>query len=202
MTLKHKLYLFITPSWLSFIVGIIISLSFIGVSSYLFAEHSGRFGNFELGNYLQSSSVAQLGKLSINFLSSIRITSILFVVFWVILGFIIYNVIFALKSSVDESVGFLQELTYVNARPGIMSVQVIARFLFLLLALILWVVYALGFSWLVLPNSLNYISRSIIGSKSPAYMLLGFLLVLVSTQVAAIILRFTFLRARISSNGL
>jgi hypothetical protein len=199
--LKRKLLLLFIPSWLSLTFGIVLSLAFVGITSFTLAEHSGRLGGFKLGTYLLTTNLDDYGNLLRTFVSSIHFTSVLFILFWIFIGFITYNIVFVLKGSMDESVGFLHELKYVNAKPGTMEVHVLIRFTLLIIAIILWVLFALSFSWLALPRMLNLINHSITYSKSPANVLYSFILFLVITHLAVILLRFTMLRARLSSSG-
>lgn len=201
MPLSRKLLLLITPSWLSLSCGIILAFVFAGLTSLSLADHSGRLGGVRLSAYLQSTSLSNTGSLIGSFLSDIRFTSVFFVIFWIIIGFIAYNIIFVLKGSVDESVGFIQELHYINAKSTSMRVRVIVRFLLLVAAIILWIIFALVFSWVLLPDMLSLINTSVTGGSSPINVIYSFLIFLATTHVAVIILRFTLLRARLSHEG-
>lgn len=201
MTFKRKLILLISPSWMSITCGAILSFMFIGLTSFIFAQHSGLFGSFTPWTYVQSTSLPNFFNMLRSSINDVRLTSVFFIVFWILIGFIAYNIIIALKGSVDESVGFMMQLRYVNAKPKLMGVHAIIRYILLLLAIMLWVLFALIFSWMILPLVLNLINKTFTKSGSPLYIILSFLLFLVTAHVAAMILRFTFLRARLTSGA-
>ena len=198
MSLKHKLALLFTPSATSLLFGIPVSLIIIATSCVLFAQNSGRFGNFNLSEYVSVTGITSTSSLTRSFFSSIRFNTLFSILFWVLIGFITYNVVYVFRSSVDESVSFIQRFHYVHAQPAYMRRQLVIRVILLCFALILWIMFALLFSWLILPAVLGMVSRSIVLGGSPAYVALGFIITLLMTHLAAVLLRFTLLKVRVS----
>jgi len=198
MSPKRKLALLFSPSSTSILIGIVISIIMVTVSSISFAQHNGRFGSFNLGEYISATGITTLGTLVVSFFSSLKFNTLFSILFWVLVGFITYNVVYLFRSSVNESVTFVQEFHYVHAKPAYMRRQVAIRILLLFLALILWVTFALAFSWVVMPFVLSLINKSITDGQSPVYVALGFGISLLVTHIAAILLRFTLLKVRVS----
>lgn len=177
-----------------------MSVAFASIASFALAQHNGRLGGFSFSAYLSSAELVNFGTQARSLISSIHFTSAFFILFWVIVGFITYNIIFVLKGSVDESVGFMHQLKYVNAQPALMRKQTFLRFLLLFIAIALWVMFALAFSWALLPAALSLISRSIVTGHSPIYVVWGFLVFLGTTHISVLLLRFTLLKARITND--
>jgi hypothetical protein len=201
MSPKHKLSLLFTPSWISLLIGIILSVATVGTTSFLLAQHSGRLGNFNIGDYVSATGINTVGTLIKSFFSSLRFNTFFSILFWVLIGFITYNVVYLFRGSVDESVTFFQTLHYVHAKPSSMRRRLALRITLLIISMGFWVFFAFVFSWDLLPMILSLVNRSITEGGSPIYVILAFLLSLFVTHIAAILLRFTLLKARISSTG-
>jgi hypothetical protein len=201
MSPKRKLILLITPSWVSVLIGLVLTIVMVVTSSILFAEHSGRFGTFNLSQYVSTTGITSLGTLIKTFFSSLRFNSILTILFWVIIGFITYNIVYLFKGSVDESVTFFQRFHYVHAHPASIRRQLALRITLLFIALLFWIVFALLFSWEILPMIIGLINHSIGEGGSPAFVVLGFVIALLTTHVATILMRFTLLKVRVSGSG-
>lgn len=198
MSPKRKLILLLTPSAMSLLLGISISIVMMVVSSLAFAQHNGRFGNFNLSTYVTSTGITTTGSLIKSFFSNLKFNTLFSILFWVLVGFITYNVVYVFRSSVDESVTFVQRFHYVHARPSYMRRQVALRIALLLVALVLWIAFALLFSWVILPSVLNLVNKTITNRQSGFYLILGFIIILLVTHLAAILMRFTLLKVRVS----
>jgi ABC-type transport system involved in multi-copper enzyme maturation permease subunit len=201
MTSKRKLFLIFTPSSVSLATGILLALLYAAITSVVLAQNSGRFVGFSIKSYLEVSHLSSLGSLLRSFFSSFKLNGILSIVFWVLIGFITYNVLFLLRGSVDESVSFWKRLHYIHAKPALLSKKLVARLFLLIFSLSIWVMFALLFSWFLLPIALNDVSKTITDGRSVLWVLLGSLIILGSSHVAVILLRFTLLRARISGDS-
>jgi large-conductance mechanosensitive channel len=62
----------------------------------------------------------------------------------------------------------------------------------------LWLVYGLVFSWTILPSTLSHISATISDHKLFIHLIIAFIIFAAAVYVAIVLLRFTFLKTRLT----
>lgn len=199
----HKLRRLFLPSIYSLVISLAVTVVITAIACFIISKPSNNFlrSVFQRENLFTITTIkdvsGSLGSLYDTVFKTTMLNKVLFIIFWALIGFIVYNVVYGIKTSVDDSVTFMHELHYVHARPESLKRQLTMRFVLLFVAMLGWLTYALFLSWTIWPEFLNRIHMTFIEHGSVFNIVYAFILLLFYIHVAVILLRFTLLRARL-----
>jgi hypothetical protein len=196
--------LLLTPSWLSGIIGSLLSTLFcLGIIFSLQYRASSirvdflKYQGGQVNHLYQDVSNSLLAN---NYLSNVPL-----LFFWGLVGVVVYIFAANIFGAVQGTAELTSELNYVHANRHKLLQSAIIRLCFRLLVLGVWWVYTLLFLHQVLPY---IVSASIVGSsqlqrwQTTEYTVLAIVVMAVALHVHIVLLRLLLLRPRIFSSVL
>lgn len=201
---RAKLLILLSPSLASALVGGLLSLSLMLVIGLSYQAGQGTIYNYLFGKdssaELIASSQSTLEALNNTILGNSLLNKILYFVFWMTIGLIVYIILYAVMRGTGEAAEDLKETTYANikrsklmedfARKSIVRLAAISGFI---VFNIVFLKFLLPFSSLAAQNA----SEKPFGPGNLVYGLMGFAVLVISFHVEVVLMRLILLRVRI-----
>ncbi|MDL2341692.1 MAG: hypothetical protein QFB87_01265 [Patescibacteria group bacterium] len=197
-----KFLLVITPSWFSGLATVIIAVLVIG-SAYF--RSRGDSGIFEEGiQGFQTVFSPPYHQLTDRLAQNSVISNIPLLLFWSVVGAIVYLVAVEVFSSFNKTALLEQTLFYTNVRRENLVTSLLASFAVRLAAVFAWLIYCAVFFKLLLPQAV--LAGQTAGvtrlSSHLASLFVALIVLIAAIHIQIVLTRVLLLRVRIFSDGI
>lgn len=196
------------PSVGSLVFTMLLAVTILGTAAWAFYSKSGilytyLFGPNSAPELIQSSR-STLEAFSNTVFGNPTLNKVLFFVFWLIVGLIVYTIVTGLGNYFGEVREVIIESHYINAPKGTTRQHAILRLLLRIIGFSLVFIYLVFFYNIFLPFSILS-SRIGLGHLSSLYgwlyLAIAYVELVLSLHVLLILLRFTALRPRLIASA-
>ncbi len=199
----------VEPSFASFSCSLLLSVTIIGSAIISNALQSGLIYTLLFGPTSSATQIetAQntLKAFSETVLGNPTLNKLLFFGFWLLVGLIVYGIVFSIGSTTGGVFAFMQQLHLVKTRKKILKEEFGLRVMLHLIGLILLIFYTVFFIKTLLPFSV-LCARITSGLgwnlASIGYFSAGLITLFLSLHLYTVLLRFALLRTRLYGSDL
>lgn len=203
MLKNRKLFVILTPSWLSLIIGFLLSVGIMTAVGVSYAAGKGSIYSYLFGpgssSDLIDSSKSTLSALNDTILGNATLNKVLYFAFWMVVGLLVYIILYSLMRGTGAASEELKEASYANIKRerilqdyAIKSVVRLAALFGLIVFGILFIKVLLPYSSLATKNA----SGELLSIAGIAYLLVSFMILMVSSHIMLVLVRFMTLRVR------
>lgn len=197
----------ISPSLLSGLLTIFLSLGVLAISLFSYTSGSGLiydylFGPNSSAELIRSAS-GSVDAFTNTVFGNSTLNKILFFCFWMVIGLIVYLILYLVFKGTSEAAQDIQEAGYVNSRGKELLRAIETRLAVRTVVIVIWAVYWVFFVKTLVPFSI--LSGRVGGAAFPApngwiYSGLGLIVLVLSIHIHLIFLRLTALKLRLFSS--
>lgn len=196
--------LLIRPSAAGLIAAIGLSLIILLVSGFAYVTKNGLFYDYLFGtdssSALIEASSSTVAALNEAVFGNSTLNKLLFFVFWMVIGLVVYVVLSGIGSGVSNAEQTIEQARFVNAKRLKMGTELGLKVVLHMIGAGLIIIFAILFLKILLPFSV-LCARIVAGDlREPVnllYGLLGFVVLSASFYIGTVLLRFLLLRPRV-----
>lgn len=201
---SRLLTMLVTPSWLSGVVAVVGALGII-IGTMLSAQFEGSSLQAEYLKYQSTASPANYNDATDNFFGSGFINNLPLLIFWALIGVVVYLFAVSIFNAVRHTAELKGELEYANVNRRSLLMQAGMHLAIRLVALIVWVAYINFFLHQIVP----YCMAATLAGMSQittwqgiGFIILAAVVLVLAIHLHAIMLRLIVLRPRIFTKAL
>lgn len=205
-TNKSKFITLLRPSLTSLVS--CFSLSFVTIVAIGFSYQAGKgsiynylFGKGSSAELIQTSRNT-FGALKDLILGNAILNKVLYFAFWMLVGLIVYIILYAILKSSGEAAEDIKEAGYANNNPSNLLQNFAIRFTVRLAGIISLIILTIIFIKVLLPFcslAAQNASTDLLSVTGLLYALAGFTVLFASLHGGVVLMRFTFLKYRLFS---
>ncbi|MGZ6004862.1 MAG: hypothetical protein ACXWLH_01790 [Candidatus Saccharimonadales bacterium] len=207
MKSQHSKYLVIlSPSLISLTISLFISAGLMVIVGLSNAAGKGTIYNYLFGpgssTELISSSKSTLSALNNTILGNAILNKILYFAFWMVVGLIVYIILYAFLRGTGEATEEIKEAGYANIKRDKILQDFAIKFAVRIAAVLGGIVFSIIFLKTLLPFaslSTKNATEDLLSPNGVAYILAGFLVLMLSCHIELILIRFMALKVRLFS---
>lgn len=181
-----------------------ISLAVMVIAGFAYVTRNGLFYEYLFGSgssvALIEASSSTLAALNETIFGNTVLNKLLFFVFWMVIGLIVYVFISGIGSGVSSAEHTLEEVTFVNAQKLRLGSELGLKVVLRIIAAGLLLIYGILMVQILVPFGI-LCARIVAGNiREPfnwLYGLLGFFVLSASIYIGTVLLRFFLLRPRV-----
>ena len=197
-----KVISLVTPSSISALICIVVSLLF-GLSVILVNRYQASSLRLEYLFY-QKHRAPSSNHLVGNLLSNHFLNDLPLLIFWALIGVVIYLIAADIVRTVISANELREEMAYVHVNRSTLLRTVLEQLIIRVIVLAIWIPYIQFFFHTILPYG---VSAAIVASGGtlvtiPSYLVLSVLVIAAGLHVNLVLLRLLFLRPRLFSSQL
>ena len=201
--LDRKLFDYLLwPSWLSASICLLAGLV-VGLGTVLFTHFQTSSFRLQLLN-AQVSAPTRYQTLTSHILSNSFISNLPLLLFWTLVGLIVYLFVANIFAGIRNTADLKDELNYVNADRHELIMNALKHLLIRLLVLVVWIIYIFIFFNHIVPYCVAAAlagSGQLGGLQDGLYILISIVLMALAVHVHVILLRLLLLRPRVFSSA-
>lgn len=201
---NNRFRLLVIPSFSSGLLTVTLSAAALVVATVSYFAGNGLVYDYLFGPHSSTELIRQskgtISALNNTVFGNSVLNKILYFGFWMLVGLVVYILLYSLLKGTAAAAEDIQETTYKNMRFREMLTNLGTRLAVRAAALIAWALYWVVFIKILLPFSV--LSARVGGGDLPApsgwlYGLLGLVVLILSTHIHLILLRLVTLRSRL-----
>jgi hypothetical protein len=203
---RSKLLVLLTPSLSSLVLCLSLSAITMFVVGFSFQAGKGSIYNYLFGKGSSTELIATsrdtFGALNNTILGNAILNKILYFAFWMLIGLLVYIILFAVLRGTGAAAEDIKEAGYANIRRSDLLQNFAIRFTSRLAGIFAWLVFSIVFIRVLLPFcslAARTASSDVMSINGLIYGLAGFIVLFLSLHVEVILIRFIFLRVRLFS---
>lgn len=201
---NRKLLVILTPSSLSLFISIFLSIGAMVAIGVSYSAGKGSIYNYLFGTGssadLINSSKSTLSALNDTILGNATLNKVLYFAFWMVVGLVVYIILYAVLRGGGAAGEELKEASYANIKRehilqdyAIKSIVRLAAVFGLIVFNILFIKVFLPYVSLATKSATN----QLISLQGVAYCLVSFLVLIVSCHIEVVLFRFIALKVRL-----
>jgi len=194
----------ITPSWLSSIIDFLFSLAVI-LGTTVLSRYQGSSIRNDYLQYLNDNHDSIYRSVNSGILANPIVSNLPLLIFWALVGLIVYLFAANIVAAIRSTAALKDELEYTNVDRHSLLWQAGGHLLIRIIVLVVWLLYLQFFFHHVVPYC---VAATLAGlSQLPnlvgiGYIVLAFLVLLVTMHLNTILLRLLLLKPRLFSKAL